>query len=306
LLTSLFGRGNQDELGEVDEAEVDEDQEDIIELQNSRTTVMGVGNYSVPIDIVKHLSTRSIDAFRALSTAWHRFLGVDGQTEDPEEPNARRKRRMRESMSGLLVLPKEKAVQVEDTRAAAVHRALQQVLGKQDVGFRSIEQERAVYAVLDKQTPLVVVLPTGGGKSLLFTLPACIEETGVTVVVVPYRALIEDLVQRIRDCGVDCIEWKHGESNPASVVVVSADVAGDITSNGNFLGYARVLKGKGLLHPVVRCEVLFGIKPRAYQELVRLCRCPSLWKNHKVRARTENGHSNQSIIKLHHHYHYII
>jgi hypothetical protein len=28
----------------------------------------------------------------------------------------------------------------------------------------------------------------------------------------------------------------------------------------------------------VRCEVLFGIKPRAYQELVRLCRCPSLWK----------------------------
>jgi hypothetical protein len=28
----------------------------------------------------------------------------------------------------------------------------------------------------------------------------------------------------------------------------------------------------------VRCEVLFGIKPRAYQELMRLCRCPSLWK----------------------------
>jgi hypothetical protein len=26
----------------------------------------------------------------------------------------------------------------------------------------------------------------------------------------------------------------------------------------------------------VRCEVLFGIKPRAYQESVRLCRCPSL------------------------------
>jgi hypothetical protein len=53
-----FGRGYQDELGEVDEAEVDEDQEDIIELQNLRTTAVGVGNYSVPIDIVKHLSAR--------------------------------------------------------------------------------------------------------------------------------------------------------------------------------------------------------------------------------------------------------
>ncbi|KAF2832757.1 hypothetical protein CC86DRAFT_267823, partial [Ophiobolus disseminans] len=214
-----FGRGYQDEVGEIDEAEVDEDQEDLIELQNSRSTVMGVGNYSVSIDIVKHLSTRSIDAFRALSTAWHRFLGVDGQTAEYEEPTLRRKRLMRESMSELAILPKEKAVQVEDVRATAVHRALQRVLGKQEVGFRSMEQEQALYAVLDKQTPLVVVLPTSGGKSLLFTLPACIEGAGVTVVIVPYRALIEDLVGRIRDYGVDCIEWKHGESNPASVVV---------------------------------------------------------------------------------------
>jgi hypothetical protein len=61
----------------VDEAEVDKNQEDIVELQNARTTAMGVANYSVPVDIIKHLSTRSIDAFQALSTAWHRFLGVD-------------------------------------------------------------------------------------------------------------------------------------------------------------------------------------------------------------------------------------
>lgn len=76
---------------------------------------------------------------------------------------------------------------------------------------------------------------------MLFTLPACVEEPGVTVVVVPYRALIEDLVRRIQQCGVECMEWKHGENNPASVVVVSADVAGDIKSVGNFLGYARML-----------------------------------------------------------------
>jgi superfamily II DNA helicase RecQ len=259
MVGESFGKGYQDEIGEIDEAEVDEEEEDLIELQNARSTVMGVGNYSVSIDIVKHLSTRSIDAFRALSTAWHRFLGVDGQAEAAEEGRRGRKRRMRESISELAILPKEKAVQVEDARAGAVQRALQQVLGKQDVRFRSIEQEQALYAVLDKQTPLVVVLPTGGGKSLLFTLPACIEENGVTVVVVPYRALIEDLVSRISRCGVNCMEWKHGENNPASVVVVSADVAGDITSNGNFLGYAQLLRSKGLLQRVVvdECHLLF-------------------------------------------------
>jgi superfamily II DNA helicase RecQ len=275
-----FGRGYQDEVGEVDEAEVDEDQEDLLELQNSRTTIMGVGNYSVSIDIVKHLSTRSIDAFRALSTAWHRFLGVDGQAAEHDELTPRRKRPMRESMSGLAMLPKEKAVQVEDRRATAVHRALQKVLGKQDVGFRSMEQEQALYAVLDKQTPLVVVLPTGGGKSLLFTVPACVEETGVTVVVVPYRALIEDLVSRICDSGVDCIEWKHGESNPASVVVVSADVVGNLTSNGNFLGYARLLQGKGLLQRIVIDECHLVLTARHWRENLlkvknlRLLGCP--------------------------------
>jgi hypothetical protein len=39
---------------------------------------MSVGNYSVSINIVKYLSARLIDAFRGLSIAWQRFLGVDG------------------------------------------------------------------------------------------------------------------------------------------------------------------------------------------------------------------------------------
>jgi superfamily II DNA helicase RecQ len=60
--------------------------------------------------------------------------------------------------------------------------------------------------VLDKQTPLVVILLTSRGKSLLFTLLACIEGVGVTVVIIPYRALIKNLVGRICEYGVDCIE----------------------------------------------------------------------------------------------------
>ena len=43
-----------------------------------------------------------------------------------------------------------------------------------------------MYAILDRQTPLVVVLPTGRGKSLLFTVLALLDTSRVTVVVVPY------------------------------------------------------------------------------------------------------------------------
>jgi hypothetical protein len=47
----------------VDEAKVDKDQEDIIKLQNSQMTAIGISNYSVLIDIVKHLSVQLIDVF---------------------------------------------------------------------------------------------------------------------------------------------------------------------------------------------------------------------------------------------------
>jgi superfamily II DNA helicase RecQ len=60
------------------------------------------------------------------------------------------------------------------------------VLGQQEVSFCLVEQEQAMHAVLDRQNLLVVVLLTGGGKSLLFTMPAVIEQSRVTVVVVLY------------------------------------------------------------------------------------------------------------------------
>jgi superfamily II DNA helicase RecQ len=40
--------------------------------------------------------------------------------------------------------------------------------------------------VLNRQTLLVVVLLTGRGKSLLFTVLACVDEARVTVVIVLY------------------------------------------------------------------------------------------------------------------------
>ncbi|KAF1948107.1 hypothetical protein CC80DRAFT_432416, partial [Byssothecium circinans] len=55
-------------------------------------------------------------------------------------------------------------------------------------------------------TPLIIMLLIGGGKSLLFSMLAYLEGARMTVVVVPYQALIKDLVGRMRKCGINCIE----------------------------------------------------------------------------------------------------
>jgi superfamily II DNA helicase RecQ len=92
-----------------------------------------------------------------------------------------------------------------------------------------------MYAVPDNRTPQVVVLPVGGSKSLLFIVPGSIDSTGVTAVVVLYRALIKDLVARIQGCRINCIEWKYSKSNPAAVAIISVDLAGDVRSDSNLL-----------------------------------------------------------------------
>src|SRR5436309_8792781 len=73
---------------------------------------------------------------------------------------------------------------------------------KRHWGFNSLRplQEQAMRAVLDGRDSLVV-LPTGGGKSLCYQAPAVLRG-GTTVVVSPLIALMKDQVDSLRACGV--------------------------------------------------------------------------------------------------------
>jgi hypothetical protein len=50
-------------VGKAEEPKVEEKGKELVELQNARTTAIGVGNYNVPIDIIKYLSMRLINTF---------------------------------------------------------------------------------------------------------------------------------------------------------------------------------------------------------------------------------------------------
>lgn len=69
-------------------------------------------------------------------------------------------------------------------------------------GYESFRpgQERAIDCVLKRQNA-VVVLPTGGGKSLIFQLPALILD-GLTIVVSPLIALMKDQVDSLDRVGI--------------------------------------------------------------------------------------------------------
>ena len=69
-------------------------------------------------------------------------------------------------------------------------------------GFRSL-QEEAIEANLQGRD-LLMILPTGGGKSLCYQLPALLKE-GVTVVISPLIALMQDQIQALRDRDIEAV-----------------------------------------------------------------------------------------------------
>src|SRR3954465_13236389 len=79
--------------------------------------------------------------------------------------------------------------------------AVQQILARY-WGFDSFLplQREAIQSVLDNRDSLVV-MPTGGGKSLCYQAPAMCRD-GVAVVVSPLLALMKDQVDALTTCGI--------------------------------------------------------------------------------------------------------
>lgn len=138
--------------------------------------------------------------------------------------------------------------------ARAVRKALR-MAGGDAVRYRSPQQQEALARIMHgTDGALTVVLPTGGGKTLLFTAPACLENPGVSIVVVPYRQLINETVRDARAAGIKCVEWTHRTEDPAAVVAISADKLDD-----SFFGYALLLRLKGLLRRVFVDECYLAV-----------------------------------------------
>jgi ATP-dependent DNA helicase RecQ len=81
-------------------------------------------------------------------------------------------------------------------------------------GFRTLRplQEPAMRAVLEGRDSLVV-MPTGGGKSLCYQAPAVLRADSTTVVVSPLISLMKDQVDSLKASGVSAVQFDSTQTD---------------------------------------------------------------------------------------------
>ncbi len=88
-------------------------------------------------------------------------------------------------------------------------------------------QRDIVDAVAGDQNVLAI-MPTGGGKSLCYQLPALMDDSGLTVVISPLIALMRDQVQALKASGVVAGALTSGNTDEETNAVFEAIDAGTL------------------------------------------------------------------------------
>lgn len=161
------------------------------------------------------LATFSVQRqFRQLSHTWHQFLQFPSAvSSDPLAAADLQKTRELTEASRWARLK-----QVDLT-------AHLQKLTHPQAQFRGL-QHQALQAIVARQSRVVVVMQTGGGKSLLYILPASCSVDSITVVVVPLVSLLTDQIRRCKQAGLRVARWgEHKAVRMAQVVLVTPESA---------------------------------------------------------------------------------
>ncbi|KAJ8694439.1 hypothetical protein PTI98_009363 [Pleurotus ostreatus] len=104
-------------------------------------------------------------------------------------------------------------------------RALERLYGSSEPRFTSPQQGELFELVMQNTRHVLGILPTGGGKSLMFYAPPLLETEGITIVISPFAALAHQQFQEAKRYGIDVVQWPSSQIDCSTVrlLVVHAE-----------------------------------------------------------------------------------
>ncbi|KAH8144640.1 uncharacterized protein LAJ45_11349 [Morchella importuna] len=240
-------------------------EEEGLDLQAAHSSAVADRFYPVNASTLNELTESSMNIFGLISRDWHKLVypkqnllaqsevleGVTGtKTKDknPESVESITQSATADlvrEIGQVSVQQKSRGLTNEETHIRC-NQILNGLYGN-DAKFKSVEQKEALAALLKGVSPLVVVLPTGGGKSILLQGPSLELGAGVTVLISPFIALSQDIVRRASTLKLDCQLWGKDMKQDSQLLVVTVESA----VSAKFRQYIRRIKEVGRLDRVV-------------------------------------------------------
>ena len=140
------------------------------------------------------------DMFRHISQEWHRFLEFASVIQGFGIKAGIKRPRSEWEHIGREVQFR----QFKQMCHVNIHRKLKELMGE-NAEFRGL-QEKAMHAIMTGQSPIVSIMATGEGKSMLFMLPAYCVHRGTTIVIILLCSLQEDLERRCGEARIECVQ----------------------------------------------------------------------------------------------------
>ncbi|KAG9124854.1 hypothetical protein FRC07_010005 [Ceratobasidium sp. 392] len=127
-------------------------------------------------------------------------------------------------------------------------------------------QGQALAHILARGTSLLVLLPTGAGKSFLFFGPA-IAQAGLAIVITPYRALLDSHLKTAEEHGLEAMKWENNLRVTQLTRLVFA--AAEHVILPNFLSWCTRLHENGQLSRIYIDEVHEVLIAQSYRDIMR-------------------------------------
>ncbi|KID81227.1 recQ family helicase [Metarhizium guizhouense ARSEF 977] len=235
----------------------------IWDLQGTHGTAIARQHYAVNVGTPGRLPTEMINSYRDISRLWHQFL------EHGNDVAGSSKRKGRAyTAGGKRVVDRAARRTAQDVEEDMVN-GLRRLYGPAST-WKSVVQRECMQAILrmEGEKSMIGVLPTGAGKSVLFMVPSIMDYGGTNIVVVPFVALMDNIVERARMAGIDCVKFKTAVNRDqerlpriARLVVVISDV---VTTEG-FMSYVDSIRKAGELRRIFIDECHTAIMDVGYR-----------------------------------------